>query len=718
MREIAAVHGLGTPGLITEVAATAPLYGVSVIVPSFMGSDRIAECLDSLEAQDLDPKSFEVIVVMNGPDDGTIDVARRFSQRFPLGHLRLIKQSLASAGAARNFGLALARFSFVTMVDDDDRVGRRFLSSMLKVAGPGQVAIAPIIDVHPDGTWDRNNALNKKIFARAGKPFVFSSASDLIGFNACKLIPAAGVKDISYSESLRSGEDICFMAEVAVLNSFTAQVGSLDEEAAYFRVLRNDSISRKPLDFDFAVAQRLAVIEKLEECRSWDSGAKDSTLKTLVNAQANFLRRYLDLFPEERDRVVEAIDASAIKDFPWPRINDGYAKDLAISYCFSPFADTSAVIAAKTIAERSKIVDVISNDMSAVRKLDSNIETIAARFIDKMFVVDAPVSFAGWDQISEFVSRGIAVADRQDALNGGYETMYSRVLWAGSHFLGAMFKVRHPAVIWSAEFSDPLSFDSQGLPRAGDLKRDGLFEVLDRAVRSKGYSGPNSDNLFVWCEYISYVLADELIFTNENQLEYMLSKVDEPKLQNAIRSKAVVRVHPTPPARSYGVVPSEYSLSGSVVNIGYFGAFYENRGLFEVLTALMNAPLDIRRGLRLHVFTNKPEFVEKQALSMGLTGIVKTQSYRPYLEFLNLATRFDVLLVNDVERAGELAINPFLPSKYSDYKGSGVAIWGLVDGGSALSREPLRFKSGVGNGPEALVILGEIFRTYRRDRGN
>jgi glycosyltransferase involved in cell wall biosynthesis len=212
-------------------------------------------------------------------------------------------------------------------------------------------------------------------------------------------------------------------------------------------------------------------------------------------------------------------------------------------------------------------------------------------------------------------------------------------------------------------------------------------------------------------------LADELVFTNENQLVYMLDHVSDKRLKRTIEGKSIVRVHPTPPARSYEVLPSKYALSESVINVGYFGAFYENRGLHEVLTALSNVSPEMRRKLRLHVFTNNPDELARQIQEFGLVGVVKAQGYRPYLEFLNLCRKFDVLLVNDVERSGELSINPFLPSKYSDYKGAGVPIWGLIDEGSALSREPLAYSSRVGDGPGALAVLREIFGTAGQRTG-
>lgn len=688
--------------------ASSKLFGITVVTPTFRGADKIARCLRSLTEQDLDPELFEVILVINGGDDGTREIVRSFRQDYPLHRLRIVSQAHPGAGAARNLGIAAARYSYLTMVDDDDYVGPGFLSALLAKASPQRVVVAPIIDVTVDGREDPGNSLNVQIQARAGTDFKLALAPGIVGFNACKLFPTEALQATRYAEDLASGEDVCFMAEATLYRDFDACVGSPERAGAYFRVLRDDSVSRQSSDFHFAVEQRLKVIRQLESQRRWDGSPGDALLLALGKSQAGFIKRYLAAHSDQRDRVIDAIEASGINDFPWSLINDGMARDLAVSYCFAPYADTSAVVASKAIVERARIVDVIHNDMGKVRPIDTNLRTIAGRFIDQAVEIDAPASFAGWKEITKFVSKGIAVADRLDARRGGYRTLYSRVQWPGSHFLAALFKLRHPAVAWSAEFSDPVSQDAAGRPRAGSIVHDQMFDVFRRGVAGRGFALPKNGSLFVWCEFLAYVLADELIFTNHLQLQYMLDKIPDAKLRREVTRKAVIRNHPTLPPRSYSVVRSDYALSPSVLNIGYFGNFYDNRGLHEVLTALLNSPADIRRQTRLHVFTTDPDSFARTVESLGLAESVLAQGYRPYLEFLNLTKRFDVLLVNDVERTGDLGINPFLPSKYSDYLGSGRPIWGLLDEGSALSGKDLAYRSAAGNAVSVLAALRQI----------
>ncbi len=65
-----------------------------------------------------------------------------------------------------------------------------------------------------------------------------------------------------------------------------------------------------------------------------------------------------------------------------------------------------------------------------------------------------------------------------------------------------------------------------------------------------------------------------------------------------------------------------------------------------------------------------------------------------YFEFLNLTTKMDVLLVEDSSIKGVYDINPFLPSKISDYKGSGSNIWAICDKNSIMDgMDDIKYKS-------------------------
>lgn len=702
IRERATVAGSGTPSDL--------MPGISIIVATHRGADRIGSLLKSLTRQSLSFSEFEVIVIENGEVDATEQLVRAASLGYPSLRLRYFWSPVPSAGAARNLGIQLAQRSFITFVDDDDALEPDFLADALSESGEDNIVVSPIVNVHGDGTLDATNPLNQKIAQLRGRVTSLEESPWILGFNACKLVPTQMIRDLRYEESLVSGEDLVFWAQLLQHPNIEVRVAPSIAGNAYLRGLRDESISRQGMTRNFAVSQRVACIAALQKMRvgigSPQAGARDA----LSRAQAGFISRYLDQNHLERQSVVDEITEAGIVNFPWQVLNKGLGRDLAFVYCFAPFSDTSAVVAAKAIAERERVVDVVTNDMSSVRKLDPAVSALADQWIDQRAIIPSKPAFSDWALITEFATRAVSVAEKNHALKGGYEEMYSRALWVGSHVAGALFKLRHWAIEWTAEFSDPLRRDAEGRPRQGKLNGDDIERKLANAISARGFDGTQYETLFDLVEMATFVLADKLIFTNENQMQYMLSLVPDTNLKQLVQQKAIVRPHPAPPEKAYYVQKSDYEVPQGVVNIAYFGSFYPNRGIGDVIQALAHASADVRRQIRLHVFSNKPDTVAEAAKFAGVSLNVYSNGYLPYMQFLNSTKKFDVLLVNDVERGDGLPINPFLPSKVSDYRGSNTPIWAIVDEGSPMSQMEFAFKSPVGNVPQILRAIEDIAR--------
>ena len=671
--------------------------GISVIIPSHRGRDRIEHTLNALARQTLPWSDYEVIIVANGPKDGTEDVVRAWSDHHPDLLIRYFWTPFASAGGARNKGLALARRKYLTFVDDDDDLEGRYLAALYEIASPRVVAVAPIIDRESSGRVTIASSLNARILSLGSGRLSLNKYPWLLGFNASKMIATELARSMRFNPSLSSGEDVAYWADLLNHADLEIELVKSVTDAGYIRVLRSESVSRQELTFQFAVKDRLAVIKQLGGYEAVEGGSGHAARRSLVDAQIGFIARFAQDNPDSMDAVADEIVASGVRGFPWTKLNTSPPRHLAISYCFAPFSDTSAVVAAKAIAERRRVVDVITNDMSAVRRRDPAVSELANRWIRSVEIIDSRPAFADWNLISDFAQKALQVAERNNVLNLGYESMYSRALWVGSHVAAALFKLRHNRVHWSAEFSDPLSRGADGRARPGAIVENDTSRALMAAVKAYGFAVDGIETLFELAEVSTYIFADELIFTNENQLEYMLSLRLPDGLAELVRKKATVREHPQPAASAYTVSPTSYPVPLETVNIGYFGSFYPSRGIDDVLIAIANLPVEVRRHLRFHVFSNKRDDVEARSLALGVGDCVYANPYLDYMEFLNATTKFDVLLVNDVERGPELAINPFLPSKLSDYRGSGSDIWAIYDEGSVLSREPARYKDPVGS---------------------
>lgn len=685
-----------------------PEPGISIVVATHKGESRLPSLLDSLIAQTIEASRFEVIVVENGEPDETSTIIKDYGLRYPQYDLRYFWREDPSAGGARNLGIKLARLSRITFVDDDDLLECDYLKNALSVSTGTNMVVSPIVDISQDGTIDEFNSLNGRIDNIRGSINHVSNLPWLLGFNACKLVPTWMIKPLRYREDLKSGEDLVFWSQLLSRKPVEVVAAPALKHNAYLRGLRDDSVSRQKTSRDFSVTQRIECIRSLGEVKVRGNSPEEECIRSLERAQAGFILRYLDDHPEEYDSVIEQIEQSNILAFPWSSLNRNKATEAAFLYCFAPFADTSAVVASKAIAERQCIVDVFTNDMSSVRKLDPAVSALADRWIDERTTITAPPSFAGWGPISDFATQAAELAARSYERKGGYSRIYSRALWVGSHVAAILFKLRYDHVEWTAEFSDPLRRDAHGRNRSGPFFVNSVFEALSSVVESRGYEVEGHWSLFELVEVATFLLADKLIFTNLNQMEFMLSLAGSSELQQEVVSKAIVRPHPTPPSEAYSVAPTSYVLPADKINIAYFGTFYPNRGIGDILLALVNSPVRVRKRVRLHVFSNSRSEVEELSANSGIGAIVHSNDYLPYMEFLNASSQFDVLLVNDVESSDRLPINPFLPSKLSDYRGSGSKIWAIVDDGSPMASMEFDYVNRVGHVPGMVTTLSTL----------
>lgn len=89
---------------------------ISVIIPVFNAEKYIAQCLRSVQEQDVE--DLEVICVDDGSTDGSAAMVEELAARDP--RIRLIRQENRSAGAARNHGMRYARGKYLHFMDADD----------------------------------------------------------------------------------------------------------------------------------------------------------------------------------------------------------------------------------------------------------------------------------------------------------------------------------------------------------------------------------------------------------------------------------------------------------------------------------------------------------------------------------------------------------------------------------------------------------------------
>lgn len=123
-----------------------PTAGVSVVIPSYNGADRLPACLAALAEQTF-AGEVEVIVVTDGSTDDTDAAAMR-------GGARVVhNRGRRGPAGARNTGIEEARFPIIAFTDDDARPDADWLECLVDALAADDVLAAggttiPSDDVH------------------------------------------------------------------------------------------------------------------------------------------------------------------------------------------------------------------------------------------------------------------------------------------------------------------------------------------------------------------------------------------------------------------------------------------------------------------------------------------------------------------------------------------------------------------------------------------
>lgn len=89
---------------------------ISVILPVYNVEKYLEQCLDSICGQTL--REIEIICVDDGSTDHSPEILRRYEQKDP--RVRVCTQKNAGAGAARNYGISVAKGQYFSFLDSDD----------------------------------------------------------------------------------------------------------------------------------------------------------------------------------------------------------------------------------------------------------------------------------------------------------------------------------------------------------------------------------------------------------------------------------------------------------------------------------------------------------------------------------------------------------------------------------------------------------------------
>lgn len=103
---------------------------VSVIVPVYNVEKYLERCLTSLEKQTF--QFFDIIIIDDGSEDGSSEIAKSFSDRDSRFRYRRIERG--GVANARNVGLSFASGEYIAFVDSDDYVEPDYIEKLYLAA--------------------------------------------------------------------------------------------------------------------------------------------------------------------------------------------------------------------------------------------------------------------------------------------------------------------------------------------------------------------------------------------------------------------------------------------------------------------------------------------------------------------------------------------------------------------------------------------------------
>ena len=679
--------------------------GISAIIPTYKGEKFISKLLDSLVNQSIDFNLFEAIFIVNGELDSTPDIIRQYQKDYPDVNI-ILTESEKGASNARNKGIEMASREYTIFIDDDDFISHNYLEELYRYVKPNRVVVGSFYDIDEDTGELRDSYMTPELINNSGiieNPY--DTIKDAIVITQNKVLPTVNVKESSFNPELKNGVDISYYANLYPVNDFEFYVVDKDLNANYYRLWRQGSISRQDMSYDFNITDRLKVINDINEgLKKARTPEMKSFIGSLTGGQIVKINKYIEKHPEEYENVLKDIMDYDFDFFPYKYLNEDISKlnnesrELIISYAFSPTNTTTSNVVARRIMSEKKNVDVICANLDDMAK-DFTLETYVHEFVVEKHVIESNFS-TDWDNILNFSNEGMKVL-------GKYDKIYSRANFVHSHFLALEYKLKNPDTYWRAEFSDPLiyTFDERHL--SPKLTDEDYINRMNEILSEKNLELINADDdINCVCEYLTFVFADEIIFTNESQKEVMTDTLRF-DIEDIINEKSVISSHPILDLKYYYVKKSGYELDNSYINFAYFGVIFSNRSFEDFINAFDNLSDEYKDKVRLHIFSPNRTLFE-QLLTKELLERTVFNANVDYLEFLNLTTKFDVLIVEDSYTKGHFIKNPYLPSKLSDYKGSNSAIWAICEKGSEMSKLDFEYKSHLNDYDENINVLNRI----------
>jgi len=286
---------------------------LSFILPCYNVERYIADCLDSLYAQDLADDEFEVICVNDCSTDGTRDIVQKFAMKHP--NLILVDHERnMTVGGARNTGLNRAKGEYIWFVDPDDMVKKGVAKELYEKASGECLDLLMFNFETVDESQEpiKVNLAFVDSVVMSGQEFVVSFFSNRFS-ELCIVWRGLFKKEFLEQQGLRfpnmrKGEDVSFLWKALLVAD---RVDSVRE--VYYTYRRNPySVTHKRLDARVAFSERMLFANEIYEMLtrhdlSFKVVIRNDMERTLLWCVNNNLNLIHQMTLKERSRYYDEI---------------------------------------------------------------------------------------------------------------------------------------------------------------------------------------------------------------------------------------------------------------------------------------------------------------------------------------------------------------------------------------------------------------------------
>jgi glycosyltransferase involved in cell wall biosynthesis len=258
------------------------MKNVTIIIPNYNNAEWLTECIESCLCQDY---LKEILIIDDHSTDSSWDVLESYKQKYA-DIIQIYKNPGKGACTARNFGLSMARGTYIQFLDSDDVLGTDKIKRQVECLE--KITLHSLVfgywgrfskDIHESIKWQPNDLEASEIFTPAN----WLINEKMVAIHAWlipkDLIDAAGL----WNENLIRNQDGEFMCR---LIGKARSIIFEPDTFVYYRTLQHSTISKrkgkKASESSYLTAQVYhKVLIALED--------SDRTRKAIAKRYCNFI---------------------------------------------------------------------------------------------------------------------------------------------------------------------------------------------------------------------------------------------------------------------------------------------------------------------------------------------------------------------------------------------------------------------------------------------